>query len=135
MSTRVGNWIIVLGAVGMVVGLICMPAGFGKQGDVTALSLGACLFSMGALLVAAGMYFKSKAIAVASGQTTRSPQRTRGGCDICRGDVPIIDCKVHRVHLCAACLGDHYDFRTCAYVPSTRRAAPKAKSSAKALGM
>jgi hypothetical protein len=28
---------------------------------------------------------------------------------------------VHQLHLCADCLGKHYDFRSCAYVPSTRR--------------
>jgi hypothetical protein len=31
---------------------------------------------------------------------------------------------VHEIHLCGNCLGDHYDFRSCAYVPSTRRTAP-----------
>jgi len=48
--------------------------------------------------------------------------------------MPVIHCKVHQVHMCAECLGQHYDFRTCSYVPSTRRPATKAKNLAKARG-
>ncbi len=36
--------------------------------------------------------------------------------------------------MCADCLGQHYDFRTCSYVPSTRRTAAKTKNLAKARG-
>jgi len=42
---------------------------------------------------------------------------------------------VHQVHLCADCLGQHYDLRSCTYVPSSRRLANKAaKNMAKARG-
>ncbi len=69
-----------------------------------------------------------KALAVKSGTTTASvpkaqPKRVRGGCDLCGSETPVIHCRVHDIHVCGNCLANHYDFRSCAYVPSTRRTA------------
>jgi hypothetical protein len=48
-------------------------------------------------------------------------KRSRGGCDLCGTEAPVVNCRVHQMHLCGECLGQHYDFRSCVYVPSTRR--------------
>lgn len=131
MSSRAGNWIIIAGALGMVIGLACIPA---AVHDPTALSLGASLFSMGALMLSTGIYLKAKALSASTPESAPA-RRIRGGCEICQSGVPVITCKVHNLHLCADCLGEHYDFRSCAYVPTTRRQAPKpAKAAAKAFG-
>ena len=87
--------------------------------------------SLGSMIAASGIYLKARAIqpprrlSGASVESKNSTRRVRGGCDVCHGDLPVIHCKVHQVHLCANCLGRHYDFRSCAYAPSTRGAGAK----------
>jgi hypothetical protein len=117
-----------------------LPAALGEHPDTSLLILGACGVSLGSLTAASGIFFKARAIQppagpqAASGEPKNSTRRVRGGCDICHGDLPVIHCKVHQVHMCADCLGQHYDFRTCSYVPSNRRPTAKAKNMSKARG-
>ena len=124
-----------------MLGLIVLPAALGEHVDTSLLILGACGVSLGSVIAASGIYFKARARTAARIKPRRrenpsnSARRVRGGCDICHGDMPVIHCKVHQVHLCADCLGQHYDFRSCTYVPSSRRLASKAaKNLAKARG-
>ena len=127
MSSRTGTWMIVLGVLVGFVGLCLMPAGLGNHGDQSLLGLGAALLGTGALIAAGGIYFKalilgSKAAANApSAAAPNSNRRPRGGCELCHDEVPVVHCKVHQFHLCPSCLAEHYDFRACVYVPSTRR--------------
>jgi hypothetical protein len=126
MSSTTGTWMIAIGALGAVIGLIMLPAALGEHPDTSLLVLGACCVSLGSMVAASGVYFKARALqssgsTAAPAEPKNSTRRVRGGCD--------------RVHLCADCLGQHYDFRTCAYVPSTRRSGAKpSKSLAKARG-
>ncbi len=122
-----------------MIGLIMLPAALGEHPDNSLLVLGACCVSLGSITAASGIYFKARVLQPkgisAPPEPKNSTRRVRGGCDVCHGDLPVIHCKVHQVHLCADCLGQHYDFRTCAYAPSTRRNGAKAsKSLAKARG-
>ncbi len=140
MSSTTGNLMIAVGALGAVIGLIMLPAALGEHPDTSLLVLGASCVSLGSMIAASGIYFKARVLQ-SNGGTTATPEaksitrRVRGGCDICHGDLPVIHCKVHQVHMCADCLGQHYDFRTCAYAPSNRRNGAKAsKSLAKARG-
>ena len=140
MSSRIGNGLIAVGALGACIGLIMLPAALGEHPDTNLVILGACGVSLGSLTAAAGIFLNARALQSpagslgTSGEAKNSTRRVRGGCDICHGDMPVIHCKVHQVHMCAECLGQHYDFRTCSYVPSTRRPAAKAKNLAKARG-
>ena len=92
---------------------------------------GRMLPSLGSMIAASGVYLEARAIQPPEGingasvESKNSNRWVRGGCDVCHGDSPVIHCKVHQVHLCANCLGRHYDFRTCAYAPSTRGAGAK----------
>jgi hypothetical protein len=136
-----GNGLIVVGALGACIGLIMLPAALGEHPDTSLLILGACGVSLGSLVAASGIYLKARTVQIpagapgASGESKNSTRRVRGGCDVCHGDQPVIHCKVHQVHMCADCLARHYDFRTCSYVPSTRRATAKSgKNMAKARG-
>ena len=139
MSSRTANWMIAVGALGTMAGLALAASWMGAQAEVSLLALGACALSIGSLTAAAGVYLKARLLHGESGtadETKSAQRRGRGGCDIC-GDTPVVNCKVHGVHLCADCLGDHYDFRSCAYVPSTRRQGKAAGSkgmAAKARG-
>lgn len=134
MSLKAGNWIIGIGAAGMLVGLCFVPAVAMDHSDTSLLALGACAFSLGSLMVAGGMYVKTRMLqaGLVPAPQPASPKKAKGGCDLCRGDMPIIQCRVHQLHMCAACMAEHYDNRSCAYTPSTRR--PATKSMARAHG-
>jgi hypothetical protein len=139
MSSTTGTLMIAVGALAGVIGLIMLPAALGEHPDTSLLVLGACCVSLGSMIAASGVYFKARVLQSSGGSAPAEPKnstrRVRGGCDICHGDLPVIHCKVHQVHMCADCLGQHYDFRTCAYAPSNRRNGAKAsKSLAKARG-
>jgi len=140
MSPKTTNWIIAAGAVLMFVGLCILPAALSERSDVDMRNLAACQFSLGALVMATGIYAKARVVqaAIASGDARESaapPQRVRGGCDLCGSEAPAVQCKVHQLHLCGSCLAQHYDVRSCAYVPTTRTATHKnGKSLARARG-
>jgi hypothetical protein len=131
MSSKTANWIIAGGVLLMFIGLCFLPGALGEHPDADMLEIGACQFSLGALIVAAGIYAKARVVqlAIASGDLRKEPgtssQRVRGGCDLCGSEAPVVQCKVHQLHLCGSCLAQHYDVRSCAYLPTTRTATNK----------
>ena len=129
MSPRSGNWMVAAGAFFLFLGLCVLAAGWGKSADPDQLIAGAGSFSVGALTVAAGIYLKARMLqsGASSPAAVKEPvsKRSRGGCELCATEAPVIQCKVHQLHLCGSCLEQHYDFRSCAYVPSTRAADKK----------
>jgi hypothetical protein len=133
---------IAVGAVGLFLGILMLPAALlGEQVETSLLILGACGVSLGSIVAASGIYVKARAMDSPTGsgapaaESKHSARRVRGGCDVCHGDLPVIHCKVHQVHLCPDCLARHYDVRSCTYIPSTRRTGTKtAKNMAKARG-
>ena len=122
MGQKVSAGAIVLGCLMMFFGLCFLPAALGSKPDPVALGAGTALFAVGALMVSSGIYLKARVLQ-ASGPAEPKAQvkRSRGGCDLCGTEAPVVNCKVHQVHMCGDCLGRHYDFRSCVYVPSTRR--------------
>jgi ribosomal protein S14 len=126
MTSRAGSWMITAGALAGFCGLCVLPAALlGEHRDVTLLGLGACLLSLGALSTASGIYWKARLLqshiptGTADGES--KSRRVRGGCQLCGTETPVIQCRVHQLQLCPICLAEHYDFRSCAYVPTTRR--------------
>jgi hypothetical protein len=140
MSSRLGSWIIAAGALVLFLGLCVLGASFSKNGDPDELPAGAGLFSMGAVAIAAGIYLKARAIqatntAQGSPANSANSNRSRGGCELCGTEIPVVQCKIHQLHMCGTCLSQHYDVRSCIYVPSARAAAKAGKGlSAKARG-
>ena len=123
-----------VGAFIAFMGLCFLPAAFGPDSDKTMLGAGAVIVATGMLLISAGFYVKARTLGTgaASTHSTATTKKNRKSiCDRCAVEEPVIQCRVHQLHLCAECLNKHYDFRSCAYVPSTRRVAP-AKSNAAA---
>jgi hypothetical protein len=121
----------------MLTGLCFVPAAFEQNTDATILGAGVCLFAFGALISAGGFYLKARTLdsATQAGEAKKmAGRRLRGGCDICAVEAPVIQCRVHQLHLCGHCLGEHYQFRACAYVPSSRALPQKSpgKMAAKA---
>ena len=131
MSSRSGNWMLAVGTLMMFGGLCFLPAVVGEHAEADLLAAGAALFSVGALMTATGIYLKAGVLksAIESGDFGKEPaaatRRSRGGCDLCGTEAPVIHCKVHQLHLCGNCLAQHYDIRSCAYVPTTRTPANK----------
>ncbi|MGA9040540.1 MAG: hypothetical protein WB421_08400 [Terriglobales bacterium] len=131
MSSRTGNWMVAAGVLFLFVGLCMLAAGLGKTADPDQLLAGAGFFSTGALTIAAGIYLKARVLqADPAAKEAGNGRRSRGGCELCATEAPVIQCKVHQLHLCGTCLALHYDFRTCAYVPSTRGASKPGKGLA-----
>lgn len=133
MTTKTGTVLIVAGMIFAFVGLCFLPAAFGRDGDRTLLGAGAVVIASGILAMAGGVYVKARMLGPTTpAETQATAKRPRGKsiCDQCAHEEPVIQCRVHQLHLCADCLGKHYDFRSCAYVPSTRRAAPRSNTAA-----
>src|ERR1700682_6508408 len=108
MSSRLGNWIIGLGVIVLFAGLCVLPGAFGKTPDSSLLPVGACLFSMGAVFIAAGIYLKASSIqasnAASTVQVPSLNRKNRGGCELCGPEAPVVFCKIHQLHLCGNCL-------------------------------
>jgi len=113
------------------VGLCFLPAAFGPDADHTMLGAGAVIFASGLLIMAGSVYLKASVLGADATNSAPSAKRSRkASCDRCGQDEPVIQCRVHQVHLCGDCLAEHYDFRSCAYVPSTRRGTAKSAAAA-----
>jgi len=135
--SKVGSWIILVGAAVMFTGLCALPGAFGEHPETSVLLVAISGFCIGALIVAGGIYLKAlglqgKAALATPAKNANAGRRIKGGCDLCGGETPVVQCKVHQLHLCGECLAKHYDFRSCAYVPSLRKAVgkPSGKSMA-----
>jgi len=134
MATKSSTWMMAVGAFIAFVGLCFLPAAFGPDSDRTMLGAGAVIVATGMLLIAAGFYVKARSLGAVAAPVAPSASGKRNRkslCDRCAQNEPVIQCRVHQLHLCVDCLTNHYDFRSCAYVPSTRRGVP-AKSNAAA---
>ena len=129
MLLKFGNWLIGIGCLFAVVGLCFLPAAFGPHPDPSLLSGGAMLFSLGMVFSSGGFYVKARCW---RDETTparsRAPEKhaRRILCTLCGKNEVLIHCRVHRLQLCSACIGQHYDFRTCVYVPTTGHAPSRA---------
>ena len=136
MATKTGTWLIGIGGCIAFLGLCALPAAFGPNPDKTLLSAGLTILSTGMMLMAGGLYVKARTYNEKNtGDTGPQAKRSRkANCDHCGKNEPVIQCRVHQVHLCSDCLGNHYDFRSCAYVPSTRRSTTKAAAYRQASG-
>lgn len=135
MTIKIGNWLMAVGAFIVLCGFCFLPAAFGQDADRTILGGGFVVISTGLMLIAGGFYVKARTLGAnatpANAPASAKRVRSKSICDQCAHEEPVIQCRVHQLHLCANCLGKHYDFRSCAYIPSTRRGV-SAKSNAAA---
>jgi hypothetical protein len=122
MGQRLGSVAVISGCFLMLVGISLVPAALSQHHDEAILSAGFSALAFGALIAAAGFYLKTRALQLSSPSGMSASQK-RGGCDMCHSEVPAVLCRVHNLHLCGGCLSEHYDFRSCVCIPSTRRGA------------
>jgi hypothetical protein len=137
MSSKTSNWIIVVGTVILFLSLCILPAALHSDSDASLLASAGAVFSLGILTIAGGTYLKARAHPPQpSAEPAAAKKKVRGGCELCASQDPVIQCRVHQLQLCPTCLANHYDFRSCVYVPTTRRPAMKnGKTMAKARGV
>ena len=135
MSQKIPNWTIVLGCFVSFIGLLFIPTALtARSGDTSLLGGGMALFSIGVLMIGGSMYFKAKALGVQlndTSMTTMLSVKVRKGvvCDACRKSVPVVQCTMHKMSLCAHCMTEHYESRACVYVPAVRKPANKARGA------
>ena len=137
MSFKTGTALIAVGVIPILGGLVCTPAAFREPLDASVFGLGVCLFSVGMMITASGIYLNARALSKEAGvEAVIAAKRVRGGCELCATENPVIYCKTHQLHMCGACLAQHYDVRSCAYIPTQRRTlAGSSKGMAKARGV
>lgn len=136
MAAKTGTWLIGIGCCIAFLGLCALPGAYLPNSDKILLGAGLTILSTGMMLVAGGLYIKARSFpeTVAGGSASSTKRGRKATCDGCGKNEPVIQCRVHQVHLCGECLGNHYDFRACAYVPSTRRSTAKASAFSQASG-
>jgi hypothetical protein len=128
MALKIGSWLVGVGCCFAVVGLCFLPAAFGVHPDSSLLVAGGMLFSLGMVVTASGMYVKARHWAeLGSAMAASEKNRGRKLCESCGKQKAAIQCRVHQLQLCANCLEEHYDFRSCAYSPTVRQANAKSK--------
>lgn len=137
MSSKASSWIIIVGAFMLFLSFCFLPAALHNDADASLLAVAGGVFSLGILIIAGGVYLKTRALqGQRPAEASAAKKRVRGGCELCASHDPVIQCRVHQLQLCPACLANHYDFRSCVYVPTTRRPATKnGKAMAKARGV
>jgi hypothetical protein len=122
MALKFGSWMIAVGCFFAFAGLCFLPAAFATPRDPALLGAGATILSLGMVLAAAGFYMKARYWAEADPSHARpSSKAKRRICNQCGSTESAVECRVHHLHLCADCLAKHYDFKSCAYVPSQRQ--------------
>lgn len=137
MSSKTANWMIVIGGLMLFLALCFLPAAMHSEPDASLLAAGGAVFSVGVLVIAGAIYIKARAVQSQPSEAAAPKKRVRGGCELCASQEPVIHCRVHQLQLCPACLANHYDFRSCVYVPATRRGTAKGNKAmaAKARGV
>ena len=132
---KIGSWLVGFGCFLAAAGLCFLPAAFGTHPDSSMWSAGAMLFCLGTVMVTCGMYVKARHwAALAPANASPDAKRGRKVCEMCAKNEAVIQCRVHQMQLCANCVSAHYDFRSCAYVPSTRQTNSKARAQSQSVG-
>jgi len=127
MPSKISTSFIVFGFVTIFSALCVLPAALMKDAESSLLGMAAALFSMGALVIASGVYLKARVLQAQAprAEAPAANSAQRGGCELCGKEAPVVRCKVHQLNLCGACLARHYDTRSCTYIPSASKSAGK----------
>jgi hypothetical protein len=100
------------------------------------MGAGLAIFGMGTLMIGGSLYFKAKALGAQfndqSMNTFLGSKLRKATCDLCRKSIPVVQCTMHKLSLCATCMTDHYESRACVYVPAVRKSAAKTARGASA---
>jgi hypothetical protein len=136
MSAKPWNWVIGVGTLVAIVGLLFIPAALnGPAKDEGLIGAGGAMVGVGALIIGISLYMKASIIRA---EIESNPQlsamlagkKLKPGCEICQVGAPVIYCSMHKKSLCGNCLSEHYDARHCVYMPAARRSPLRAAKGA-----
>ncbi len=114
---------IALGAVIAAIGAICFLALLGKGQPEAIRAIGSACFSVGVLIMAAGVYLQARHLQGQSQPAASKPKKTERLCSSCNREPALVFCRVHVLRLCLACFEAHDDGSNCSYVPAKRATA------------
>lgn len=114
---------LVIGSLLAIAGAVCFVAllGQGHSDDIRAI--GSALFSIGVLIIAAGMYLQARQIRAQYDIPAIKNKKTERLCSQCNREPSLVFCRVHVLRLCVNCFEKHDDGTNCSYVPARRATA------------
>jgi len=114
---------LVIGTLLAVSGVVCFLALFGQTQSDAIRAIGSALFSLGVLIVAAGVYLQARRIQGQYETPALKSKKTERLCSQCNREPSLVFCRVHILRLCLNCFEKHDDGTNCSYVPARRATA------------
>ena len=114
---------LVIGSLLALAGAVCFLALFGQSQPDAIRALGSAMFSLGVLIIAAGVYLQARRIQAQHEIPVVKTKKTERLCSLCNREPSLVFCRVHVLRLCVNCLEKHDDGTNCSYVPARRATA------------
>ena len=114
---------LVIGSLLAVAGVIFFLALFGHGQTDEIRAIGSALFSIGVLIIAAGVYLQARRIQAQHETPLVKTKKTERLCSLCNREPSLVFCRVHILRLCVNCFDKHDDGTNCSYVPARRATA------------
>lgn len=114
---------LVIGSLLAVAGVIFFLALFGHGQTDEIRAIGSALFSIGVLIIAAGVYLQARRIQAQHEAPLVKTKKTERLCSLCNREPSLVFCRVHILRLCVNCFDKHDDGTNCSYVPARRATA------------
>ena len=114
---------LVIGSLLAVAGAVCFLALFGQSQTDEIRTIGSAMFSLGVLIVAAGVYLQARRIQSQYQTPLVKTKKTERLCSQCNREPAMVFCRVHVLRLCVNCFDKHDDGANCSYVPARRATA------------
>jgi len=128
---KLGTTLLIFGSGLVFFAIIFAPTAIGASADPSALSIVGGTFSLGTLIVAAGLYLRAKVMAAQNEilNAKLRPRKTGERCGMCEIAPALLWCTQHQAKICPACLASH-DSSSCTYVDISRKAVGMAATGA-----
>ncbi|HEY6248639.1 MAG TPA: hypothetical protein VI685_01695 [Candidatus Angelobacter sp.] len=114
---------LVIGSLLAIAGAVCFLALFGQTQSDAIRAIGSALFSVGVLIIAAGVYLQARRIQAEHETPAIKGKKTERLCSQCNREPSLVFCRVHVLRLCLDCFEKHDDGTNCSYVPARRATA------------
>lgn len=114
---------LVIGSLLAIAGIVCFFALFGQTQSDAIRAIGSALFSVGVLIIAAGVYLQARRIQAQHEIVAIKSKKTERLCSQCNREPSLVFCRVHVLRLCVNCFEKHDDGTNCSYVPARRATA------------
>jgi hypothetical protein len=114
---------LVIGSLLAIAGVVCFLALFGQGQPEATRAIGSAMFSLGVLIIAAGVYLQARRLQAQYEAPAAKTKKTERLCSQCNREPSLVFCRVHVLRLCLNCFEKHDDGANCSYVPARRATA------------